>query len=199
MINFRDRKEEMIDVLDIIVSSSYCGYSFKFEIELLKYFLGYCDLNLTILPNVSRKCFSSSELLSIQDFVFENKRTKVGMFCLFQAGASPEFIRYFSKNCSRGALTDLDHCNTDLCRALVLELNIHFKNLTLTAPQRTQRNIYLVIASPLVILTAGHFRNICATVGLVQVTSHVWSTTFLSGIVKSKVRHSVFNISLESW
>ena len=107
-------------VLDVIVFKTDNNYSRGFKLELLKRFLDVCDFHLNMFPDPHKR-------LSIYDFFVPNEMVESGMFCLFQAGASTEFIRYFSREFQkrtryqyRSQLIYSNYpYNTKLCRALV--------------------------------------------------------------------------------
>ena len=75
-------------VLSVVIFNTANIYSREFKSELLKHLLDVCDFDLDMPPKKE---------ISIYDFFVPNKMVESGMFCLFQAGASTEYIRYFSK------------------------------------------------------------------------------------------------------
>ena len=115
---------QTITVLDIIISS-FNKYSKQFILELLTFFLDFFDFNLYVPLSVSDK-------LSITDFLVRNQEVEDRLFYLFQAGASPEFIRHYAKH-FRNRITRCDISNTSKeyysihhCEALVFERNKDF-------------------------------------------------------------------------
>ena len=115
---------QIITVLDIIISS-FNKYSKQFILELLTFFLDFFDFNLYIPLSVSDE-------LSISDFLVRNQEVEDRLFYLFQAGASPEFIRHYAKH-FRHRITMCDISNPSKeyysihhCEALVFERNKDF-------------------------------------------------------------------------
>ena len=121
---------QIITILDIIISS-FNNYSKRFILELLAIFLDICDFNLYV---------PLSEKLSITDFLVPNQEVEDRLFYLFQAGASPEFIRHYAKHfrhCT--AIRGILHFSRDYyycihqCEALVFERNKDFLEIDFEA------------------------------------------------------------------
>ena len=75
-------------VLDVVIFNTDNNFSRKFKLDLLKRLLDVCDFDLNRPPDRN---------ISIYDFFVPDAMVESGMFCLLQAGASTEFIGYFSK------------------------------------------------------------------------------------------------------
>ena len=115
----------VITVLDFIISSSGNKYSTGFKLELMRFFLYIFNFKLYIPL--------TDKLLKV-DFLVPSKAVEDRLFYLFQAGASPEFIRYFQKQSTSmfsGLGMPFPHChyNTSLCRSLVLQCDTDFQNI----------------------------------------------------------------------
>ena len=115
---------QTITVFDIIISS-FNKYSKGFILELLTFFLDFCDFSLYV---------PLSDKLSIYDFLVQTQEVEERLFYLFQAGASPEFIRHHAKHV-RNYITIRDTLNKYTsreyyiihhCKALVFERNKDF-------------------------------------------------------------------------
>ena len=76
-------------VLDAILLHTDNNYSIGFKLELLKIVFSIFDFDLNEPSYPDTK-------MSIYDFFVPDQMVESGMFCLFQAGASAEFIRSFS-------------------------------------------------------------------------------------------------------
>ena len=117
-----------ITVLDIIISS-FNKYSKQFILELLTFFLDFFYFNLYVPLSVSDK-------LSMTDFLVRNQEVEDRLFYLFQAGASPQFIRHYAKHFRRRipmfeSNTCKEYCSIHHCEALVFERNKDFLEIDL--------------------------------------------------------------------
>ena len=104
-------------VLDVIIFNTDNNYSGRFKLQLLKRLINVCEFDLNMLPEGQ---------ISIYDFFVPGEMVESGMFCLFQAGASTEFIGSFSEEFQkrtqhqyRSQIYPDYSYNSNLCRALV--------------------------------------------------------------------------------
>ena len=117
-----------LHVLDFISFScrTYNRQSAKFKLELLKFFLGLCDTNLYVPP-------SARYTFSITDFFVANEMAESELFCLFQAGTSPELIRsvHVYLLAEYGSRQEYTY-NTRICQGLIVERMIEFGKIQMS-------------------------------------------------------------------
>ena len=111
-------------VLDIIISG-FNKYSKRFILELLTFFLDFCNFSLNV---------PLSDKLSMTDFLVRNQEVEDRLFYLFQAGVSPELIRNYAKHFRNyrtiwdtlDIYTSKEYYCIHHCEALVFERNKDF-------------------------------------------------------------------------